>query len=218
GDFEGDGGLPFDAREAGSGTPSLYLENCFVNAETGTDAAAILGGEAMLLYSTLAGRFQEAAPSRALFCAENTSVVVRNSLFVASDQNILEVECPSIDAQHNAAEMILGGTNTALGQFIPGQDRWFESFATGELTLNNPPPALLTAARWQPGDPNTDINGDQRPAGPGDEDVAGADVPSMASECPPERHHEGASGVGEVSGRPRERPGYERAAATPRGA
>src|SRR5690606_32235544 len=86
GDFEGDGGLPFDARQAGSGTPSLYLENCFVMQQSNnTDAVSIDGGEALLLYSTLVGRVQEAQPSRALSCSGEALVSARNNLFLSTD-------------------------------------------------------------------------------------------------------------------------------------
>src|SRR5690606_6226548 len=83
GDFEGDGGLRFDARQAGPGTPSLYLENCFVSGGTDTDAVAVFAGAAELLYSTLAGFSTISGQSRALYCEQPSNVIARNSLFVA---------------------------------------------------------------------------------------------------------------------------------------
>src|SRR5690606_7953580 len=162
GDFEGDGGLPFDARQAGSGTPSLYLENCFVSGgNDDTDLVDVASGQAHILYSTLAARFGQAS---VIACADSSTVSVRNSVLATRHDTLLSCAVEPVSSF------------TAANANLPA---WFADFNAGDLTLTTPPPALLTAARWQPGDPTTDINGDRRPAGPDNQDVAGADVPSM---------------------------------------
>ena len=59
------------------------------------------------------------------------------------------------------------------------QTTWFANWANGDLRLSpTAPAALATAAKWQLGDPTTDIDGDLRPTTDGADDYAGADIPA----------------------------------------
>jgi len=188
----GDNGGPVEETGSGSGSsssgagfgmrvldsPNLRLVNCFVNGANNWDAVAVAEGEVEIVYSTLGGRFLEGAPSRALFCEAGATVAARNSIFAAADTGYDEVQCPSLTATRSAAEMNLGGDNVALGNLVlGGETAWFANFASGDLHLNAPPQSLLSAARWQSGDPTTDIDGDDRPTTADAVDVAGADIP-----------------------------------------
>lgn len=153
---------------------AIEVVNSFVSGVVDTDALAISGGTATIVYSTLAGRSVEGGTSRALACDEASTVVARNSFFVATN-DADEVECDAASFSFSAAEMSLPGEGTVfLG---PMELTWFTNIVQGDLHLNEPRDGLLRAARWQPGDPTVDIDGDPRVATEGEMGVAGADVP-----------------------------------------
>lgn len=129
-----------------------------------------------LLYTTALGQFDSSAS--ALSCPIDTTVTVRNSLLVtAGDADALD--CASASVSHSAIEEQLDdenddGNNVVLEDI--GDSLWFISINDGDPHLNQPPPAVLTAAQWIDGDPEVDIDGHPRSiTGPG---VAGADVPT----------------------------------------
>jgi hypothetical protein len=149
----------------------LVLRNCFVGGDVNDRTALeVDGSTAQVVYTAVGAGF---GASTALTCDETANVTARNSLFVArSDAN--ELMCDGT-FEHNAAEMSLGGTNVMLGAM---NTNWFGDFATGNFHLSAMhPPAIATAARWNTGDPPTDIDGDPRPTTDGSPDYAGADVP-----------------------------------------
>src|SRR5690606_22488974 len=91
---------------------------------------------------------------------------VRNSILVSFDPGP-EVECPGITIADSATEAELG--------MLSGT--WFDNYSTGDFHLTmSAPIAAGTAARWQTGDPTTDIDGDPRPTVDGTADFAGADA------------------------------------------
>ncbi|WP_146661259.1 hypothetical protein [Enhygromyxa salina] len=150
---------------------TLMLENCFVGGNvTDVDAVTITDGTATILYSTLAGG---AAASRALVCADESDVTVRNSLIV-SRQVDDEMSCPNVTASDSAFEMNVPG-NTSLGM-MPDTS-WFVSYQNADFHLvpGMYPAAIDTAGSWSTDDPTDDIDGDPRPNTVGAPDFAGAD-------------------------------------------
>jgi hypothetical protein len=151
----------------------LTLRNCFVGGSVNNvPALAINGATAAIVYVTSGAGFGTAT---ALSCDPAATVIARNSLFVAEDAAGEEVQCPNATIVHSAAELDLGGTNTALG---PMNTNWFAGYGTGDFSLSAMHPGgIATAAQWNDGDPTTDIDGDLRPTVDGTADYAGADVP-----------------------------------------
>jgi hypothetical protein len=150
----------------------LTLRNCFAGGDVSDrTAVSIDGSVALLLYSTLGAGFGDAA---SLSCNGTSTVEVRNSLFIArADAD--EIQCGSATIEHSAAEMDLGGTNTALGAMAT---TWFMGYGSGDFHLvASAPITIATTAQWETDDPSVDIDGDSRPAVDGVPDVAGADVP-----------------------------------------
>lgn len=148
----------------------LTIRSSFVGGnESAITAVDVEGAVARISYSTLGAGLGNAA---AIACDEASSVEVRNSVLVAQT-GAAEVECEGT-FEHNAAELALGGTNTAVG---PMQMTWFTGYAVGDFWLT---PAgvdrFAGIGQWEEGDPLTDIDGDPRPAIDGSPDVAGADL------------------------------------------
>lgn len=153
----------------------LTLRNCFVGGDVeGVHALAVDGAHATVVYTTLGAGDDSpmGAVAGALTCTNQAAVEVRNSLLVART-NTQEVDCPNIIIEHSAAEQNLGGTNVALGSML---ESWFVAYPAGDLHLSGTHPTELRGvARWRADDPRIDIDGEVRPAGPGDLDHAGAD-------------------------------------------
>jgi hypothetical protein len=144
-----------------AGSCELRIENSFVGGDVNDrDAVSVMDAEASvsILYSTLGAGFGAAA---ALRCVANAGVDVRNSLLVARTSDP-EVDCP--DPVNSASE---GGVNTS----------WFTDYAAGDYHLTVMAPAGIRVADWEPGDPPTDIDGEDRVTADGEPDHAGADVP-----------------------------------------
>jgi hypothetical protein len=155
--------------EAGA---SVTIRSSFVGGGVDDVAAVeVTGATARIGYATLGGGSGNA---RALVCNATASVDVRNSVLVART-GAPEVSCDEGTFEHDAAEHELGGTNTALP---PMSTTWFMDYEMGALGLT-PVGAEVFAdiARWERGDPRTDIDGDARPTVDGAPDYAGADVP-----------------------------------------
>jgi hypothetical protein len=152
---------------------SARLRNCFVG---GADALAAIDVDSSsldLLYSTVGG---VAFTSPALACSSGMTVAVRNSILVAQDPSIEEIQCSAADVTYSVTEAAFGGAgNASVGNM---NTNWFGGFAGGDFSVTgNIPDEVLTTAQWQLGDPPTDIDGTARPDADGTADVAGADVP-----------------------------------------
>jgi hypothetical protein len=148
---------------AGGGTATV--RNCFVGGDV-SDIAAIdvAGSTAAILYSTLGGGFGSAA---ALRCDGASMVDIRNALLVARTDDP-ELDCVTDSVTRTITEADVGDMSTG----------WFGGYATGNFgLLPAAPDDILTAARWNTGDPAVDIDGQSRPDVDGTPDVAGADVP-----------------------------------------
>jgi hypothetical protein len=154
------------------GGAELTLRNCFVGGSVNNiPALAVNGATATMVYVTVGAGFGTAT---ALACDAVATVDARNSLFVSEDAGGDEVQCTNATIEHSAAELDLGGTNTALGDMAT---TWFLGYGTGDFHLATAPVTIGTSAQWESGDPSTDIDGQPRPAVDGATDYAGADVP-----------------------------------------
>jgi len=150
----------------------LTVRNCFVGGDVNDRfAVAINDATGRLDYSTVGAGFGVAV---ALSCSKASTVEVRNSLVVSRGLEP-EIQCDAAVIETSATEMDLGGTNTALGDMDVA---WFGIYGTGDFhVVAGAPLSIGNAARWEDGDPATDIDGDERPLIDGAPDAAGADVP-----------------------------------------
>ena len=155
-----------------TGGAAGHLRNCFVGGNVNDVAAleVMEGAAADILYTTVVAADQ-LGDGAALRCSEPGIVTVRNSL-LAMLGAAAEVQCGTATLTSSATESGIGGT-TDLGN-VTGA--WFVSLSN-DFSLNNPPGDVLTAAQWQAGDPQVDIDGDARPNVDGAPDVAGGDLP-----------------------------------------
>lgn len=155
--------------EAGA---QLTIRSSFVGGDVnGVAAVEVQGATARILYATLGGGFGGAV---ALVCDPTATVDVRNSVLVART-NSPAVSCEGATFEHDAAELDLEGTNTAVGSM---STTWFQGYPQGELGLSMVGADVFAdVAAWREGDPLADIDGDPRPAVDGALDHAGADVP-----------------------------------------
>lgn len=160
----------------------VTFRNCFIgDDQIGANAVEIDGGTATILYSTLAAGVWDAA---ALSCSSPMSpILVRNSILVAQGNpdllgNALDVNCSDVNMSNTATESFVSGKdNENVGQMVFPWD-WFVGYGAGDLHLQND--GLTTfadVARWQIGDPLTDIDGEDRSGVDGAADYAGADLP-----------------------------------------
>ena len=154
--------------EAGA---SVTLRSSFVGGDVDdVNALEVTDASARVVYATLVGGSGNAT---ALRCAPGATVEVRNSALLALT-NTSEVLCGGT-YDHDAAEHTLEGMNTLLP---PMSTTWFEGYVQGDFHLTSMGAHELEAvARWERGDPRTDIDGDARPTVDGASDHAGADVP-----------------------------------------
>jgi len=136
-------------------------------------AVDVDASDAHILYSTLAAGF---GSSQALRCRGDGIQTVRNSIVVAESAGG-EVDCPDAEIRDSALESAYGTGNVAVGPVDTGA--WFSDFAGGDLhlDLDATEPMFAGVARWQAGDPITDIDGDPRPIVSGESDWCGADIP-----------------------------------------
>jgi len=149
----------------------LVLRNCFVGGNAEANVLDIQGSTATVLYSSVGAGLGVTA---AVVCDAGSMVDVRNSILV-SRSNDDELQCTMATVNNSATELDIGGTNTSAG---PMEVSWFEDFNSGDFHLTTMVPiAVGGAARWEEGDPPTDIDGDPRPAVDATPDYAGADVP-----------------------------------------
>lgn len=136
-------------------------------------AIDIDASDAHIVYSTLAAGF---GSSQALRCRGGGMHTVRNSIVVAESAGG-EVDCPNAEIRESALESAYGTGNVAVGPVDTAA--WFSDFAGGDLhlDLDATEPMFAGVARWQTGDPTSDIDGDPRPVVSGDSDWCGADIP-----------------------------------------
>jgi hypothetical protein len=125
-----------------------------------------------LRYTTVAGNSGiDAADS--VLCAIGGRLEADDSILVA--QGLNSVDCPSAQIDHSVVDGVaqMGTTNLVISSFVAG---WFVNLATGDARLVAPGP-FAGVAKWDVGDPATDIDGTLRPTVAGAADVAGAHLP-----------------------------------------
>lgn len=158
----------------------LVLRNSFVKGELGEIALEVNNASAQVLYSTLANISFSSVP--ALKCTNPIDLEVRNSIIV-TQQNVDQaddIDCEGALITYSATESVLAGEgNVSVGNFYNFDPTlWFVGYLGGDYHLQNDGLTVFQdIARWQSGDPKTDIDGDLRPTVDGSPDYAGADVP-----------------------------------------
>lgn len=142
----------------------------------GANGSALVDAQALrstdsdfvLRYVTVAGN--DSAGVASILCTGTTSGTVRNSIVVGLDPS--SIDCPGLNASASAVDSLVEGDDLVLlDSFDAG---WFVAPGAGDfhVALGHP---FGDIARWQPGDPPVDIDGDLRPLMIDAPDVAGAD-------------------------------------------
>lgn len=153
---------------------TLVLRNCMVGFVSGNSFSAveIFGSSATIISSTLIG---DNLAGYDLYCDARSSVTVRNSIVVNYDD--LPIPCPWADISYSVVnEPFPGMGNEAVGSV--SLENFFANPFSGDYHLaGNGVTDFADIARWQTGDPATDLDGDPRPDINGSLDYAGADVP-----------------------------------------
>ena len=160
---------------AGPGS-RISLENSTVSGDHSGLAVNTVGtGQVDLRYSTVLDYYPIDGQNHLISCDAMGALEIRNSVVVDLAGMNLLVPCP----------YSLVTSAVTDGLFPPAADRvpinaglvlsLFEAAMADDLDLAPGPNPLSTAARWQEGDPRTDIHGDPRPAVPDAVDAAGAD-------------------------------------------
>jgi hypothetical protein len=109
-------------------------------------------------------------------CLGPVDVEVRNSILLASEdsESLETMQCSAGSVSYSAtSDDAPGEGNVEVGPLMP---TWFVGAAAGDYHLAEGHP-FDGIARWQDGDPRTDIDGDPRTSLPNGMEVAGADVP-----------------------------------------
>lgn len=154
----------------------LHLRNTFVvlNGNPGGDHPGIhLSGtttRATLLYTTVARNYSPGPSADSLRCEAGAQAELRNSILVANDAN--SISCTLLTAYYNAADQALMGEGNVVRH--PIESHWFPRPMDFHVLAGYP---FEGVARWIPGDPPVDFDGDPRPMGENAVDYAGADRP-----------------------------------------
>lgn len=135
------------------------------------------GARLELVYATVGDTNNKIGSLLAATSALN--VTIRNSALVAGPNDTLVITAPldnlTIDYSAVPSEDLLGRGSGNVYVADPVAEIDFKSWPN-DLRLDAPG-LLANVARWQPGDPRTDLEGAPRPARPDTPDVAGADLP-----------------------------------------
>jgi hypothetical protein len=163
------GGLLVDGGAA-------VVRNAFVGGNNpGKVAIDVDGGSAAISFTTAYASVTVGTPAIALRCAVGDDVTVHNSIFVSTEPDDPEIVCTDAAITSSVLE---DGAAFPGNTELPFIETWFEDFESGDYHLapGMYPPAIDTAATWQPGDPLVDIDGDPRPHDDSPT-AAGADLP-----------------------------------------
>jgi hypothetical protein len=153
------------------------LRNVLVGGDR-NDAHAldVRASTAVVVYATLATGFGNGS---ALFCNAQASVDVRNGILLNRDSTTPEVQCAGASIENSATE-------ADVDNLVTG---WFVNWADANLRLSTAGPTpgaplFANIARWETGDPPTDIGNaagtahTNRPNTDGASDFAGAHIPN----------------------------------------
>lgn len=142
----------------------------------GANGAALVEAQALrvtdaqfdLRYVTIAGNDSSGVAS--LVCAGASLGTVRNSIVIGLDPG--SIDCEPLVASDSAVDSMIAGEGlVVLDTFDPA---WFVAPGAGDFHVA-PGHPFADVARWQPGDPAFDLDGEPRPQRPDALDVAGAD-------------------------------------------
>lgn len=149
------------------------FRNSTVGYLTGGGYIAIYAADASIevLYSTLIG---DAASGQSLLCGPSATVLARNSIVGNYEGN--PIECAQAEISYSlTTDAFPGEGNQNVGSL---DTDYFVDYSSGNFHLSPSYAGLFAGiARWQPGDPLTDLDGDPRPSIDGASDYAGADIP-----------------------------------------
>lgn len=152
----------------------LRLRNSIVGgANSSGPGLRVTSASVGAVYTTIVGI---GVNGQAVVCSAPLGVDVRNALIFAED-DADEFACMggAVTVAYTAAEADLAGTGN---EGVALQTSSFANFGEANFLLSPAGGNLVEdIARWQDGDPATDIEGDARPNVDGMMDFAGADVP-----------------------------------------
>ncbi len=144
----------------------LNLRNCFVSGPIDGDALVADGASMDVLYTTVGAGPVVVGQTHALFCENEASVNVRNSILLSLDDDP-EVECVG-------ATLVTSATEAEVG-FDP---TWFEDYVDGDFHLTaSGVNVFANLGLWLDRDPSMDIDGDVRAESHVMEEHPGADLP-----------------------------------------
>mgnify|MGYP002136381510 CR=1 FL=1 len=170
-------------RDNGNGV--LAGTNAYISLRNTTSGNATAGaalqtaGNGILdvVYSTIGD--PSGSPNRILTCVPGTNVTIRNSALLAAPHIAPPLGCVPV-ASHSAfvkeSFFIAGDGNVGI-EASEVMTALFVNFAGSDYNLAGDGGSLVDVARWQTGDPATDLNDALRPAVDPSPDVAGADLP-----------------------------------------
>ncbi len=159
-----------EAVRTGAGAEVLARNSILAQTSSASNLAAIhlgAGGTLRLLYGTVMS-----ATFPGIVCGGRHDVSLRNSIVFAVGQPTF-TSCDPLTAAYTTSDEDLGPTNyeTLLAT------SYFEDRAAGELRLSSVGQGQLSdRARWEAGDPPTDIDGVARPSTDGADDLPGASL------------------------------------------
>ena len=177
----GGGGLVLDRTEvvdnnAGGIEVLMGSEALLRNTIVGGDrnnvyALDVRGSTVEVVYTTMVAGFGTAS---ALFCDGQASVEVRNSIMLSQTESTPEIQCMNATISNSATHAEAGNLNEA----------WFSNWNGGNFRLSATGGEVFAdIARWETGDPATDIGNtagtsySPRPNTDGASDYAGAHIP-----------------------------------------
>ena len=171
---------------AGDGSPSptavsWVLESSVVANGGASDASAaglrVLGAASTVraIYTTVANNESNAAGHN-IYCEGGDEVDIRNSIVVSPALD--SISCTVADVSysvHDNSGPLIGNDNNSVDAFNAS---WFEDVANSDFHVAAPGVSVFEGrARWELGDPMSDLDGEPRSAYPGQMNFAGADEP-----------------------------------------
>lgn len=167
----------YNVSSQGIGT--TRLRNVMLTNNLDGSSLSTLGGTTVdMLYTTIVDPL--GGPHTMWYCLEiGDTVIARNSILVSTAPDDAAVECKALTISVEDSVVTAPGLAAmGAGNVIVGSpdEIPFVAFPDDVHVLGDGGVAA-DVARWQPGDPATDIDGDKRPGAPDSPDVAGADVP-----------------------------------------
>jgi len=159
---------------SGAGGVARFENSIFGDMIAGAPLQIINGGTLDLLYTTVVDKGN--IGQGVLKCFTDAPVTIRNSILVGVGS---EIQCaPGGPSISNTVTTVVGWPGVGLTEVtIDNAPGLFVDHPGGDYHLGTGAARLATSAVRQATDPDTDIDGQPRPAGDGVADFAGADRP-----------------------------------------